>query len=141
MSEENGQDRVVAAALQDLGSTRDYGEYVACFNSGRFYEAHDALEPLWLKVRHYTEGPLLKGLIQLAGAFVHVQRGRIGPAQALLARARYHLAPFSTADARLGVGAVLELIGEWEGRLASANAGDQLLADYRQPTLPHQSRT
>ena len=54
--------------------------YRLCFNGGRFYEAHDVLEHLWLK-----EGPaaadhaLHKGLIQLAGAFVHLKLQRESP--------------------------------------------------------------
>jgi len=136
MSETVRRDEVGAVELRDLRSTRDYAEFVACFNSGRFYEAHDALEPLWLRVRNREVGHLLKGLIQLAGAFVHVQRGRTGPARALLGRARFHLEPFSLKEAPLGVTAILGLIREWEERLARAAAGDQLLTEYPTPELP-----
>jgi hypothetical protein len=51
-----------------------YLGYFECFNEGLYYEAHDVLENLWLK-----EGPgapdyrFHKGLIQLAGGFVHLK--------------------------------------------------------------------
>jgi len=56
------------------GSTHDpcYEGYFICFNEQNYYQAHDVLEHLWLKDR----GPahrFFKGLIQLAGAFVHLQ--------------------------------------------------------------------
>src|SRR5258708_36602476 len=50
-----------------------YGAYFACFNAGQYYEAHDVLEQLWLSCR--DENALFyKGLIQVAGAFVHFQK-------------------------------------------------------------------
>jgi hypothetical protein len=136
MSQESSRTGSDEVALKDLGSAPDYGEYESCFNSGRYYEAHDALEPRWLQVRHRREGPFLKGLIQLAGAFVHVQKGRLGPANALLARARHHLAPFSTSMTPLDVPAVLELIRGWSHRVTKAAPGDLLLSHPPLPTLP-----
>lgn len=49
--------------------------YLFLFNRGEYYEAHDVLEDLWLEQGqcgwNYC---LFKGLIQLAGAFVHMQK-------------------------------------------------------------------
>ena len=55
-----------------------YTGYFACFNAGRYYEAHDVLEHLWLECR---DGNALfyKGLIQIAGAFVHLQKQQLHP--------------------------------------------------------------
>jgi hypothetical protein len=121
---------------RDEALERDYAAYIECFNSGRYYEAHDALEPLWLRVRGSAVANLLKGLIQLAGAFVHVQKDRLGPARALLGRARFHLEPFVTANSLVDVPTILGLIGQWEVRVGSAIAGDQLLRTYAPPALP-----
>src|ERR1700745_2585076 len=47
--------------------------YFLLFNRQEYYQAHDLLEHIWLQ----TEGPeaaFYKGLIQLAGAFVHLQK-------------------------------------------------------------------
>jgi hypothetical protein len=136
MSEEKSKIGAAVMDLRDLASAADYVEYEACFNGERFYEAHDALEPRWLRVRDRTEGLFLKGLIQLAGAFVHVQKGRVGPARALLARARHHLAPFSASITPVAVPAVLALLEEWDDRLARARAGDLLLTEHPSPSLP-----
>src|SRR3989304_9926528 len=57
-----------------------YLGYFDCFNRQLFYEAHDVLEEIWLADRHGPDGDFYKGLIQLAGAFVHVQKNRSGPA-------------------------------------------------------------
>jgi hypothetical protein len=129
-----GSGEIGPAGVKEL--ERDYAAYRDCFNSGRYYEAHDALEPLWLRDRDREGANLLKGLIQLAGAFVHVQKERIGPARALLGRARFHLEPFVTASPMVDVPTILGLIGQWEIRVGTAIAGDQLLRKYAPPALP-----
>ena len=51
-----------------------YLGYFACFNEQRYYEAHDVLEHLWLKEgRSAPDYAFHKGLIQLAGGFVHLK--------------------------------------------------------------------
>jgi len=63
-------------ANEGEGTTFDpcYLGYFECFNSGRYYEAHDVLEHLWLKEgRGAPDYAFYKGLIQLAGAFVHLK--------------------------------------------------------------------
>jgi hypothetical protein len=92
----------VAALLAGLPpSPRDarYTAYFLCFNRGEYYEAHDVLEHLWLEQpRGGTDHRFYQGLIQAAGAFVHMQHHhaapahpvhgrRLGPAARLLARA------------------------------------------------------
>jgi hypothetical protein len=95
-------------------------EYVAffdCFNSQHFFEAHEVLEKLWLPKRQEANGAFYKGLIQLAGAFVHVQKGRPGPAAALLKLAGTNLVKFPRIHERLDVASVLERIDLWLRRL------------------------
>jgi hypothetical protein len=72
------EDRVAAFAreLSSDGKTDDqayYHAYFVLFNDQRYYQAHDVLEQLWLRA---VEQDLLfyKGLIQLAGAYVHLQK-------------------------------------------------------------------
>ena len=51
-----------------------YLGYFECFNSGNYYEAHDVLEHLWLREgRQAPDYAYYKGLIQLAGGFVHLK--------------------------------------------------------------------
>lgn len=48
--------------------------YFKCFNAGHYYEAHDVLEELWLKGGKASENySFYKGLIQIAGGFVHIK--------------------------------------------------------------------
>jgi predicted metal-dependent hydrolase len=46
------------------------------FNEHRFWEAHEAWEAMWLKAAG-EEKTFLQGLIQLAAAYHHVQRGTV----------------------------------------------------------------
>jgi hypothetical protein len=94
-----------------------YLAYFECFNAGRYYEAHDVLEAIWLPARTEVDGAFFKGLIQLAGAFVHVQKERYAPAMALLRRARFHLEPYPALHHGLSVPGVLAIIDEWLVRL------------------------
>lgn len=60
-----------------------YLGYFKCFNQQLFYEAHDVLEELWLADKYGANGNFYKGLIQFAGAFVHLQKNRLGPSAKL----------------------------------------------------------
>jgi predicted metal-dependent hydrolase len=119
-----------------------YLGYFECFNQQLFYEAHDVLEELWLPDRQGPNGSFYKGLIQLAGAFVHLQKGRPGPAAALFKLAQANLAAYPAVHERLDVGAVLALIGHWLAALENA-AGRRLpvpLTPENSPSIRLQSR-
>src|SRR5262249_24997525 len=90
-----------------------YLGYFECFNRGLYYEAHDVLEDLWLEERKGPDGLFYKGLIQLAGAFVHLQKGRLRPAAALFDLAQTNLQRYPTAHHQLRRDAVLGLIALW----------------------------
>jgi hypothetical protein len=105
----------------NTGSSHDpcYEGYFICFNEQNYYQAHDVLEHLWLKDR----GPahlFFKGLIQLAGAFVHLQKQyrrpdhptdgrRLRPAWRLFKLAQTNLEPYQPTFLDLDVHSVLEL--------------------------------
>src|ERR1700735_5911293 len=98
-----------------------YLGYFDCFNRQLFYEAHDVLEDLWLKDRHGADGNFYKGLIQLAGAFVHLQKNRLRPAAALFKLARTNLEKYPRAHEYLDLENVQALIEKWLADLESAN--------------------
>ncbi|MEI6196571.1 MAG: DUF309 domain-containing protein [Verrucomicrobiota bacterium] len=100
---------------QDLDA--HYLGYFDCFNRQLFYEAHDVLEDLWLPDRHGSNGNFYKGLIQLTGAFVHLQKKRLRPAAALFKLALANLERYPRVHERLDLSAVLELIRVWLRRL------------------------
>src|SRR6266403_4586539 len=89
-----------------------YLGYFECFNRQLFYEAHEVLEELWLGQRQRPNALFYKGLIQLAGAFVHLQKSRPQPAAALLRLARTNLERYPEVHQRLDVGLVLRSIDE-----------------------------
>jgi hypothetical protein len=88
-----------------------------CFNAGRFYEAHDVLEALWLPLRRTAEGELWKGLIQLAAAFVHLQHGRRLPALILLRKARTRLQQAGPSHPLANLPGAIALSEAWEKRI------------------------
>ena len=64
----------------------EYEEFWKLFNAKKFFEAHEVLEILWRK----TTGPerdFYQGLIQVAAAFVHLQRGTPEGGRKLLKKA------------------------------------------------------
>src|SRR5258706_8230905 len=90
-----------------------YSGFFQLFNRQKFYEAHDVLENLWLPDRHGANGNFYKGLIQLAGAFVHLQKNRLRPSAALFKLAKANLEKYPHVHEQLDVAAVLELIANW----------------------------
>jgi predicted metal-dependent hydrolase len=97
-----------------------YRAYFRCWNDQRYYEAHDVLEHLWLN-RDTRDDNFFKGLIQAAGAFVHLQKNfehpthvkhsrRLHPAVRLFELAEKNLGPFGPSHHALDVAALLGLL-------------------------------
>lgn len=61
----------------------DLKRFAECWNSERFFDAHETLEPRWIAGRDRG----LRGLIQMAAAFHHLQRGNLVGARTTLQRA------------------------------------------------------
>jgi len=132
------------AALIESCRGRDldahYLGYFECFNRGLFYESHDVLEELWLRERPGPDGNFHKGLIQFAGAFVHLQkhteqRPRLRPAAALFKLARANLRPYPAVHRQLEVHRVLVLIEDWLTQLEASNFTFNPLSDRTAPRL------
>jgi predicted metal-dependent hydrolase len=109
---------VVAGAPVPAG----YRAFFDHFNAGCFFAAHAALETEWLPRRGGPEGDFFKGLIQLAGAFVHIEKGRAGPATALLRLARARLARYPAGHLGLDSTGADRLIATWLNRLEGGEA-------------------
>jgi predicted metal-dependent hydrolase len=97
-----------------------YRAYFQCWNEQRYYEAHDVLEQVWLAT-DTDDDEFFKGLIQAAGAFVHLQKNfqhpthakhgrRLRPAVRLFALAEKNLAPFAPVRHALDVSALIDLL-------------------------------
>jgi len=97
-----------------------YRAYFQCWNDQRYYEAHDVLEQVWLK-KDTADDDFFKGLIQAAGAFVHLQKNfehpthpkhgrRLRPAVRLFQLAEKNLSGFAPRHHGLDVQSLLELL-------------------------------
>jgi predicted metal-dependent hydrolase len=117
----------LAALLEEYApGERDprYRAFFDCFNRGQYFEAHEVLEDLWLPVRGGGEGDFYKGLIQLAGAFVHWQKQRPGPMAALLRLASSNLGRYPRSCHGLDLAAVLQGIDDWRCWLERVRSGE-----------------
>ncbi len=72
--------------------------FVACldlFNAAEWYPCHDGFEQLW----HETQAPeraVLQGLLQIAVAHLHLERGNLNGATLLMGEGLGRLAPFGS---------------------------------------------
>jgi predicted metal-dependent hydrolase len=112
-----------------------YLGYFDCFNRGLFYEAHDVLEQLWLKDRQGPNGAFYKGLIQLAGAFVHLRKERLRPATALFKLAEANLGKYPAVHEQLHLPAILAVIQHWLAHLERSKFSANPLHTETHPVL------
>jgi len=61
----------------------EYDAFISCWNDARFFDAHEVLEGLWMRTRDEYQ----RGLIQLAAALYHIQRGNLKGALTMCDRA------------------------------------------------------
>ena len=129
--------RIVAMIESLRGQPLDahYLGYFDCFNRQLFYEAHEVLEDLWLLDRHGPDGDFYKGLIQLAGAFVHLQKNRLRPAAALFKLAKANLAKYPVTHQQLDGHGVRAFIADWLGPLERGNFSTNPLTAAPAPRL------
>jgi predicted metal-dependent hydrolase len=114
-----------------------YLGYFACFNRQQFFEAHDVLEALWLADGKQAENYCFyKGLIQLAGAFVHLQKERLKPSISLLNLAETNLAKYPPRNLGIEIQGVLSLINVWRQMIHNGECYRNPLLTEPAPTLP-----
>jgi hypothetical protein len=113
-----------------------YLAYFEHFNARDYYEAHDVLEQLWLKCDPETHDyAFYKGLIQLAGSFVHLKLQhaqpdhpnhgrRLAPARRLFLRAAENLIPYAPRHHGLNLAPPITLATSFAELLAQG--GDSL---------------
>jgi predicted metal-dependent hydrolase len=108
-----------------------YRAYFRCWNEQRYYEAHDVLEQVWLNTDTGDDN-FFKGLIQAAGAFVHLQknfehpthakhRRRLRPAVRLFELAEKNLSLFAPQHHALDVAALLDLLRSTREKIVAAD--------------------
>ena len=108
--------------------------YLRCFNSQKFYEAHDVLEALWLKDRTGPDGDFFKGMIQFAGAFVHLQKSRNRPAKVLFLRCTTYLSKYPSKFYALDVAGIIKL-AKYNASFLEECEGEMLLKNIPELNL------
>jgi len=121
MNRKNGKFAAIVEPFKGQGLDPHYLAFFDCFNRRRFFEAHEVLEVIWLPQRRGPDGSFYKGLIQLAGAFVHLQKERLAPALALFRLAAANLGPCPAFHHGLNLAQVNGLIDRCAGTLQSSN--------------------
>jgi hypothetical protein len=97
-----------------------YRAYFQCWNEQQYYEAHDVLEQVWLN-KDSADDNFFKGLIQAAGAFVHLKKNyehpehpkhgrRLRPAVRLFQLAEKNLISFAPRHHGLDVSGLLDIL-------------------------------
>lgn len=115
----------------DVANHPFYRAFFHCWNEQRYYEAHDVLEQLWLKTKS-RDSAYFKGLIQAAGAFVHLQKQyeqpahakhgrRLSPAARLFRLAEANLSGFVPSHHRLDVAALCQLLQGYADQIIASN--------------------
>jgi predicted metal-dependent hydrolase len=131
-------DALLATFPETPGFNRHYVAFFRCFNQQLYYEAHDVLEEVWLPIRGTEQAKFYQGLIQMAGGFVHLQKGRMGPAARLLALALANFEGYSQRHAGIDLDVVRELCARYRKQiLDSGEAVNPWTKDHApQLTLP-----
>jgi hypothetical protein len=144
--------REQAKAFAREGFDPRFFGYFVCFNRTDYYEAHDVLEDLWLEEgRAGKNYPFFKGLIQVAGAFVHLKLHhrfpdhhahgrRLEPAGRLLKLALANLAPYPSGHLSVPLDEIRALAAETLEELASSGHRVNPWQPDRAPQIPLPTR-
>ena len=123
--------REVDLTHTDVAKHPFYRAFFLCWNEQRYYEAHDVLEQLWLKETNSRDADFFKGLIQAAGAFVHLQKRfehpshakhgrRLPPAVRLFELAEKNLLIFAPRHHGLDVAALCHLLRAYADKIVAS---------------------
>jgi len=86
------------------------------FNTERFFEAHEVWEEVWLASAE-PEKRFLQGIIQIAAAFHHYQRGNLRGARSLLEAGLSRLRDFPADQGGIALDLLCGAAGEWASAL------------------------
>jgi len=101
---------------------------IGLFNRGRFFEAHEVLEEVWLSLPpHQPSRRHLQGLVQLAVAFHHESTGNCVGARSVLERALGNISGAEDSLRDLDFGRLQIELKEWQEYLAGRASRPKLL--------------
>ena len=104
-----------------------YLEFIRQFDARNHWRAHEVLAELWRATAEPERRRFYQGLIQLAAAFIHAERGNMKGVQRLLTKAAENLSSVRSPYLGLDVTSLLLAI-EAAGREARTVADDSRLS-------------
>ena len=104
-----------------------YLEFIRQFDARNHWRAHEVLAELWRATAEPERRRFYQGLIQLAAAFIHAERGNMKGVQRLLTKAAENLSSVRSPYLGLDVTSLL-LVIEAAGREARTVADDSRLS-------------
>ena len=107
-------------------------EGIHLFNSRKFFEAHEALEAVWLNAAG-DEKIFLHGLIQVAAAFHHHERGNTPGFRSLLEKGMKKLEEFGETRNGIDLARLRSQLQPWRALLDRALDSSPTAS----PPLPH----
>ncbi len=110
-------------------------EGIHLFNRQKFFEAHEALEAVWLKAQGEKK-IFLHGLIQVAAAFHHHTRQNPTGFRSLLEKGLKKLERFGAAKAGIDLDGLRKQLQPWRDLLSHADS----VASPQPPPLPRINR-
>ncbi len=111
-------------------------EGVRLYNAGSFFEAHEVLEEVWLE-EEGEDKAFLQGLIKLAAAFHHFQKGTYKGMLDLLQAGLEHLRPLRPTHQGVELETYLRAIEAWVPRARRLVKGGELDVALPIPPLTH----
>jgi len=88
-------------------------EGIRLLNSGRFFEAHEALEDIWREAP-LSEKKFWQGLVQVAVALHHHSTGNIIGAKSVMARAARNLSACQSQWQGINMSELKKLLESWQ---------------------------
>ena len=116
--------------LDSMERDRLYLKGLEAFNAGRFYEAHELWEEVWLETPN-PDKKFLQGLIQVAAAFHHFSRANLRGTRNLLRAGLLKLDCFPEVHGGLEIASLCEAVRGWLAGLAA----EESLEDSRIPRI------
>ena len=105
----------------------EYAAFVECWNAERFFEAHEVLEGLWVRTRDRRQ----QGLIQMAAALYHVQRGNLKGARTMFDRALPRLRDRCALQSPVDVDPMIDFGERARAALTDGNGADLIASRPR----------
>jgi len=89
----DAQNRLEMEDFDELSREQNHRLAIEHFNTGRFFQAHEAWETCWKQSKGSEDEEFFKGLSQLGAGYTHYRRGNLHGARTLMERALRRILP------------------------------------------------